>query len=295
MRVPTKKLRNGFEMPVYGLGLWQMGGRWESDTSKDGEEIKAILTAIDSGVLHIDTAEGYGDGHAEELLGEVLKSVDRSRLFISTKVSGGNQGYIGVRSAIEASLHRMGTKYVDLYLLHRYPEPGLSIEETMKAMNELVDEGKVKHIGVCNMSPKRFDEAQKHSKHKLVYNQLHYNVQYREVEQYDLLQHAVENDYFLAAWRPVQKGLLPKSSVLTELAEKYGKTETQIAINWLISQENVITLSKTSNFDHLEENLGALDWQTEKGDIERIREEFPDQKDRSDAVPLNYDADLEDK
>ncbi len=295
MNIPTKTLKNGFTMPVYGLGLWQMGGRLETDTSNDDNEIAAIRRAIDAGVHHIDTAEVYGNGHAEELLKIAIEPYDRSILFISTKVRADNQGYEGTKNALKNSLNRMGLEYVDLYMIHRFPEPGISIEDTMRAIDEMVDEGLIKYVGVSNCTPKRFDEVQKHSTNKIVYNQLHYNVQYREIEDYDILQHARENDYFIAAWRPVQKGLLPQSDMMQEIADKYGKTQTQVAINWLVSQDNVITLSKTSSPQHLEENLGALDWQMEDEDIERIRKEFPDQQSRSEAVPLNYKADVEDR
>ncbi len=292
MIIPTKKLDNDFELPVYGLGIWQMGGRWEADLSNDEAEIKAIKVAIDAGITHIDTAESYGDGHAEELLGKAIKGYDRSKLIIATKVAAHNQGYDGVRRAFAASLKRLDIDYVDVYLLHRYPEPGLDIAGTMKAMDELVDEGLVKHIGVCNMSPNRFNEAQKHSRHKLVCNQVHYNVQYREIEDKGVLGHAQTSDTMLVAWRPVQKGILPESELISRLATKYDKTPTQVAINWLISQQNVVTISKTSSPEHLMENLGALDWTMDDEDVELVRNEYPDQQLVSDAVPLDYDADV---
>ena len=293
VNIPTKKLKSGLELPVYGLGLWQMGGRQEADASNDEAEIQAIRTAIDAGITHIDTAESYGNGHAEELLGRALTGYNRSKLFIATKVSAWNQSRDSLRRSFEASLKRMRTDYVDLYLLHRYPEKGIPIAETMKALDELVDQGLVKNIGVCNMSVNRFQEAQKHTKNKLVCNQVHYNVQYREMEEKGVLKFCQGNDVMLVAWRPVQKGLLPNAPILEELAKKYDKTPTQVAINWLISQDNVVTISKTSSLEHLQENLGATDWQMSKVDIERIRQEFPNQEFVSDAVPLNYEADVE--
>lgn len=292
MNIPTKKLDSGFELPVYGLGIWQMGGRWEADTSKDAEEIKAIRAALDAGITHIDTAEGYGNGHAEELLKQAIEGYDRSKLIIATKVSANNQSYEGVHKSFQASLDRMGLGYVDLYLLHRFPEPGIDIADTMRAMDELVEQGLVKNIGVCNMTPHRFDEIQKLTKNKLVCNQVHYNVQYREIEDKGVLKHSQENDVMLVAWRPLQKGILPETALLNELAEKYDKTTSQIVINWLISQRNVVTLSKTSNIEHLHENLGALGWSLVDADIERIRTEFPNQQLVSDAVPLDYEADV---
>jgi len=292
MNIPTKKLKNGFELPVYGLGLWQMGGRWEADNSNDEKEIKAIKIAIDAGITHIDTAESYGNGHAEELLAQALQGYDRTKLIIATKVSGSNQSYSNLLRSFEASLKRIGTDYIDLYLLHRYPDVGISIADTMHAMDQLVEQGVVKNIGVCNMSVNRFKEAQKHTTNKLVCNQVHYNVQYREMENKGVLKYCQDNDVMLVAWRPVQKGTLPQASVIDELAKKYGRTPTQVVINWLISQDHVVTISKTSHLEHLKENLGAIGWTMESEDIERIRKEFPDQKLVSDAVPLDYEADV---
>jgi diketogulonate reductase-like aldo/keto reductase len=177
-------------------------------------------------------------------------------------------------------------------MLHRFPDPGIDIADTMRAMDELVRLGKVKNIGVCNMTQRRFSETQKLTVNPIVCNQLHYNVQYREVEERGLLHQAQTDDIMLVAWRPLQKGLLPDASILNELATKYGKTPTQVAINWLVSQKNVVTIAKTSTIDHLEENLGAVDWLMDDIDIERIRIEFPDQKIVSDAVPLDYAADV---
>ena len=292
MKIPIKKLDNGFELPVYGLGLWGIGGRWDTDTSKDTSEILALQAALALGITHFDTAEGYGDGHAEELLGQAIKGADRRRLVIATKVAASHQSYEGIYRSLEASLKRLETDYVDLYLLHRYPEPGIHIADTMRAMDELVAQGLVRSIGVSNMTPNRFNEAQKHTKNKLVCNQVHYNVQYREIEKIGILKQCQANDVLLVAWRPLQKGTILSSPLLNELAQKYGKTPAQVAINWLISQKNVVTLSKTSTVSHLKENLGAVDWTMETEDIERVRSDFLDQKDVSDAVPLNYKADI---
>lgn len=292
MNIPTKKLASGFEAPAYGLGLWQMGGLTTADRTHDAREITAIRTALEHGVTHLDTAESYGDGHAEELLARAVDGFERSKLLVATKVSAWNQSYDGVRRSLDASLKRLKMDYVDLYMLHRYPEPGLAIEDTMRAMDELVDKGLVLNIGACNLSPARFEAAQAASKHKLVCNQVHYNLQYRETEVRGVLKQCLELDVLLVAWRPLQKGRLGEAPVVTKLAEKYGKTPAQIAINWLVSQDQVVTISKTSNLAHLEENLGALDWTMEPEDIERIRSEYPDQQRASDAVPLDYAADV---
>ncbi len=292
MKIPLKTLKNGFSLPVYGMGLWQVGGRHEVDTSRDGKEIENIQKALELGITHYDMAESYGAGHAEELLGQAVKDSPRKKLLIATKVSGENQGYDGVKRAIEASLKRLNMDYVDLYLLHRFPYPGLPIADTMKVMNELVEQGIVKNIGVSNFSVNRFKEAQKYTEYPLVCNQVHYNVEYREAEDKDVLKFCQENDSLLVAYRPLQKGTLPNSHLLNELGKKYDKTPTQIAINWLISQDNVVTIAKTSNIEHLKENLGAVGWQLEDADIERIRQEYEVQHKISDVVPLDYEGDI---
>ena len=293
MNIPTKRLANGFELPVYGMGTWKMGGdKYSVNTTNDSQDIEALQMAMQLGVTHFDTAEVYGVGHSEELLGQAINGIDRRKLTIATKVPGEHQGYDGVLRAVAGSLKRLGTDYVDLYMLHSFPDPGISLQDTMKALDELIAQGIVKNIGVSNLSPRRFAEAQKYSINPLVCNQLHYNVQYREVEVSGALNHCQTNDVFLVAWRPIQKGSLPIPPIIRDLATKYEKTPTQIALNWLVSQQNVVTIAKTSNVNHLKENLGALDWQMSPEDVEKIRQDFPDQQPISDTYPLDYPGDI---
>lgn len=292
MHIPTKTLQNGFTMPVYGFGLWQVGGKRIASYENDVTDIATIRAAIDLGVKHFDTAEAYGAGHSEEVLGQAIQGYDRRNLFLSTKVTGEHQTYEGVHTALTESLQRLGTDYIDLYMLHEYPTPGIPIRDTMRALDELVDAGKIKYIGVSNMTPRRLAEAQSYSKHKIVYNQIHYNLKYREAEQSGILQYCQENDVLLAAWRPLQKNLFEQSDLIDSLAAKYNKTPNQIALNWLVSQKNVVTLSKTSSIDHLKENIAAADWQMDEADIEKIRAEYPDQEVVSDTYPLEYPGDV---
>ncbi len=170
-----------------------------------------------------------------------------------------------------------------------FPSDTVPIEETMETMNALVDEGKIKYVGVSNFSKKRMIAAQVASKRKIVATQVHYNLIYREPERTGLLEYCQTNDIMLIAWRPVEKGVLTGRDArpcVSMLAKKYNKTPAHIAINWLISQKNVVTLSKMRTIKHIEENLGAVGWEMEKEDIERLRKKFPGQKDVSNAVPL---------
>lgn len=289
MTIPKKKLKNAFEMPVFGIGTWRMGGDMiRNPDNDDTADIEAIKTAINLGITHIDTAEKYADGHSEELVAEAIKDFNRKQLFIVSKVAETHLKYDDVLKSAEASLKRMGTEYMDLYLIHA-PSNEIPIKETMRAMNYLVENGMTKYIGVSNFTNERVEEAQTNSKHKIVANQLHYNLQIREIERKKILEYSQKNDIMVIAWRPLQKGMLLKgdNKMLDEIAKKYNKTPAQIAINWLISQDNVVTLSKMRDAKHIEENLGALGWNLEKKDIEFLRNDYPNQTDVSDAVPLH--------
>ena len=289
MIIPTKKLNNGFEMPVFGFGTWMMGGAFTQDPNNDDQaDIQAIKTAIKFGITHIDTAEKYAGGHAEELVGEAIRNFARKKLFIVSKVSQTNLKYDDLIKSCQATLQRLNTSYLDLYLIHA-PNPEIPIQETMRAMDTLMTEGLIKNIGISNFTIKRMQEAQSFTKHPIVANQLHYNLLFREPERKDLLEFCQKNDMMLIAWRPVQKGELTqkgKYKILDEMCDKYRKTPAQIAINWLISQPNVVTLSKIRSSDHTKENLGAIGWQMEKQDIEKFKDKFPDQRDISDIAPL---------
>jgi len=288
VNIPAKKLKNGFTIPIFGIGTWMLGGDFNHNPDNDdAADIAAIKTAINMGVIHIDTAEKYAQGHAEKLVANAIKDFDRSKLFIVSKVASENLKHHEVIKSAKASLERLQISYLDLYLIHS-PNPDVPIEETMQAMDILLSEGLIRNIGVSNFTIERLEKAQASTKNKIVANQLHLNLIYREPERKGLLEYCQKNDIMFIAWRPVQKGTLTEKEIplFDEMCEKYNKTPAQIAINWLISQPNVVTLSKMTRIEHLKENLGALGWQMEKEDVERLRREFPNQKDVSDAVPL---------
>lgn len=288
MKIPTKKLKNGFEIPVFGLGTWQMGGReTRNPENDDKKDIVAMQEAINLGVTHIDTAESYADGHAETLVGEAIKDFERKRLLITSKIRPQNLKYEDVLKSCEESLKRLQTDYLDLYLIHS-PNLEVPIEETLKAFDKLVEEGLVKNMGVSNFKTERLIEAQKHTNNKIVVNQVYYNLVIREPEHEGLLKCCQENDVILEAYRPIEKGaiLVDPPEILNEMTKKYDKTPAQIVINWLISQTNVTTLTKTSNINHLKENIGSIGWQMDTVDIEKLRKDFPNQQEKAEALPL---------
>jgi len=276
MFITTKKLKNGFELPVFGFGTWAVGGRETRDPHNDDKsDIHAIKTAIELGITHIDTAEWYAAGHAEEIVAEAIRGFDRSNLIIVSKVSPEHLHYDDLINSAMRSLKRLGTNYMDIYLIH-YPNPSIDIKETMEAMDYLVEKKYIRNIGVSNFNVSEFIEAQENTSNKIVCNQVYYNLTHRKPVKDGTLQYAQENDVMIVAYRPVEKGLFSRSKfdILGKLSKKYGKTGNQIAINWLISQDNVVTISKTRNVDHLKENLEALDWEMEKSDIDLLTKHF---------------------
>ncbi len=274
--IPKKSLRSGFSLPVVGLGTWGMGGWVEKDVRHDDEARTAIHRALDAGITHIDAAERYAEGHAEELVGEAIVGYDRSKLCITSKVSPEHLAYTDLLSAAERSLRRLKTDYLDLYLIHN-PHPFIPIEETMRAMNRLVEEGLVRHVGVSNFSIRQMEDASKVSACPIVANQLHFNLSFRAPEEEGLLQHAQSHDWLFIAFRPIRDVILLETlpALLLELCEKYNKTAAQIAMNWLIQIENVVTITKSTSPSHLHEILGALDWSLSEEDCQRLKVHFP--------------------
>ncbi|MEA2089409.1 MAG: aldo/keto reductase [Thermoproteota archaeon] len=277
-----KELSDGVKIPVLGVGTWKMGGGLRADRTHDKECVLAVRTAIRLGMTHIDTAELYGEGHAEELVGEAIQGFRREQLFITTKVKAENLLYNDVISAIKRSVKRLRTSYVDLYLIHA-PNPEIPIKETMKAMDYLVENKLTRFIGVSNFSVEQIKEAQKYARNKIVANQIEYNLLTRNRGQFTngmeskIVPYCQKNGITVIAYRPLAKGELAKLGIklLDELAEKYGKTQVQIALNWLISKPNIVTIPKAVKIEHIKENLGAIGWRLSEEDMRRLDYDFP--------------------
>ena len=280
--VEFKELSDGVKISVLGIGTWKMGGGLSADSTHDKEETLAIKAAVRLGMTHIDTAELYGNGHAEELVGEAIQGFKREELFITTKVKSENLRYDYLISAAQRSLKRLRTGYTDLYLIHS-SNPDIPIEETMNAMKYLVENKLTRFIGVSNFSVEQIEEAQKHAKNKIVANQIEYNLLTRNRGQFtndmesEIMPYCQKNGIMVIAYRPLANGELAKPGIrlLDELSEKYGKTQAQIALNWLISKPNIITIPKTVEIEHIKENLGAIGWRLSKEDIHRLDYDFP--------------------
>ena len=266
------------EIPVLGLGTWGMGGFSSRHLGGEEKAVRALQLGIELGMSFIDTAEMYANGHSEEVVAQAVGEA-REKVFIATKVSAENLSHERVLRSCQASLKRLKTNYVDLYQIH-WPNSRIPITETMKAMEQLVAEGKVRNIGVSNFSAQQTREAQDAlSKIDLASNQVEYNLVDRSIEE-DLLPYCAREHITIIAYSPLARGNLSAGGrgeqwrTLDEIAKKYAKTGTQVALNWLIVKDPVVPIPKAANLQHVRENAGAVGWNLSREDHDALSAAF---------------------
>jgi 2,5-diketo-D-gluconate reductase B len=259
----------GLEIPKIGFGTWRIGGGSRPDPKSDPVSLTALHTALEVGYTHFDTAEMYADGHTEELVGRAVHNTNTRRedVFITTKVSPEHLAYGDVIEACENSLRRINMEYIDLYLIH-WPTRSISkLDEAFPALNKLVHDGRVRHLGVSNFNLKWLTRAQELSETPIFTNQVPYSLTDRSYVQNGGLENCRQNDILLTAYEPVDKGRLKEHQVLRSVAEAHGATTYQIALAWLVSQPRVITIPMSHNPKHIRENFEAADIDLSERDL----------------------------
>lgn len=257
-------------VPVIGQGTWYM--------ERDGRQAVAALRAgLDAGMTHIDTAEMYGSGRVEELVGKAIAG-RRDEVFLVTKVLPNNASYQGVLKACDASLRRLGTDHVDVYLLHwpgRHP-----LEETIRAFEQLVRDGKTRYWGVSNFDTGDLDEAFRIAgPERIACNQVVYHLKERAIE-HAVLPWCEAHNVAVVAYSPFGSGDFPSprsegSRVLAEVAAARGATPRQIALAFLTARASVFAIPKASQPAHVQENAAAVKVKLTPDDLRRIMEAFP--------------------
>ncbi len=254
-----------------GMGTWGIGGYENPDYSRDGEGIKVLRHGLELGVNLIDTAEFYGAGHSEELVGEAIKGFEREYIFIISKVWPTHFDSESAKKAARGSVKRLGT-YIDLYLLHWPVDDFRRIEETLHALEELVDEGLIRYIGVSNFDLELLRKSQEvMRKYEIAANEVKYSLRDRWPETTGLLDYMKREKIALIAYTPLEKGALTRNKCLAEIGKRYEKSSAQVALNYLIWEENVVAIPKAGSKVHLEENFGAMGWRLSKEDREKAR------------------------
>jgi diketogulonate reductase-like aldo/keto reductase len=248
----TVSLPSGERVPAFGQGTWYMG----DDRATRAEEIATLRLGLDSGLTLIDTAEMYGDGRAEQLVGEAIAG-RRDEVFLVSKVLPHHATRRGTVAACEKSLKRLGTDRIDLYLLHWRGD--VPFAETMEALAALQSAGKIRRYGVSNLDLAEMQELRAVAGGEgVAINQLLYNLSRRGIE-WDLLPWLRERRIPVMAYSPLEQGRLPGNAGLAAFAKREGMTPAQAALAWLLADDDVIVIPKCARRERLKENLAALD------------------------------------
>lgn len=261
----------GVDVPVIGQGTWYM--------ERDGrrEAVAALRAGLDAGMAHIDTAEMYGSGRVEEIVGEAIAG-RRDEVFLVSKVLPQNAAYQGVLRACEGSLRRLRTDHLDVYLLHwpsRHP-----LEETIRAFTHLVEAGKTRFWGVSNFDVEDIDEALRVAGARAIAcNQVDYHLKERAIE-HAVIPWCERHEVAVVAYSPFGSGDFPTprshgGTVLQEIGSAHGATPRQVALAFLIRRPSVFAIPKASEIAHVMEDAGAEAVSLTAEDLRRIDEAFP--------------------
>jgi diketogulonate reductase-like aldo/keto reductase len=235
------------------------------------QEIAALRAGVNVGMTLIDTAEMYGDGATETLLGEALAGL-RDQVFLVSKVYPQNAGRGRLERACETSLRRLRTDRLDLYLLHW--RGAVPLAETIDGMEALIAAGKIRRWGASNLGRGDMDELLRAGGERCATDQILYNVTERGAE-FDLLPQLAQRRIPVMAYSPVAQGRLPHSPALAALAKQHGATPFQVAIAWVLRDPNVIAIPKAADEAHVRDNLRAAELVLSNEDLAAIDAEFP--------------------
>jgi len=264
----TVLLPSGKRVSAFGLGTWRFG----EDRAKREEEIATLRLGLDLGVTLIDTAEMYGEGRSEALIGEAIEG-RRDQVFLVSKVSPQNASRKGAVAACERSLARLGTDHIDLYLLHW--RGNVPFAETLEAFVALQKAGKIHHFGVSNLDLSDMQELESVPGGAAVAtNQLLYNLARRGIE-WDLLPWLREHRMPIMAYSPIEQAKLTLNPKLVDFARRHGMTPAQAGLSWLLAHDDVIVIPKTARRNRLQENIGALDHHLTPAQLAELDQLFP--------------------
>jgi diketogulonate reductase-like aldo/keto reductase len=253
----------GVPVSVVGQGTWRMGEAPE----RHRDEVAALRLGIDLGMTHIDTAEMYGDGGAERVVGEAIAG-QRDRVFVASKVLPSNASHAGTVRACEASLRRLQTERLDLYLVHWWSERH-PVEETMRAMAELVRRGLTRLVGVSNFEVSQMRRAQAAlGDLPLACNQVPYHLRDRAIEG-EVLRHCERRRVAVVGYTPLARGGYMRGTV-AEIARRHGRTPRQVALNFLTRRPALFTIPKATDPAHVRENAEALDFTLTPAELRAI-------------------------
>lgn len=252
---------HGVTLPKIGFGTWRIGGGSYPDQKLDSASMTALRAALEIGYTHFDTAESYAAGHCEELIGRAVRESGKKReeVFITTKVSPEHLAYNDVLRSCENSLRHLKMDYIDLYLIHWPPRSISKLDEAFPALNKLVRDGKVRHLGVSNFNLKWLKRSQELSETPIITNQVPYRLPDKSFVENGVLEYCQQNEILVTAYSPVKFRSMRVNKTLGDIAEAHFSTPFQIALAWLMMQPRVITIPMSFDPLHIKENFDAAD------------------------------------
>jgi diketogulonate reductase-like aldo/keto reductase len=262
------KLLDGTSLPALGLGTWSYGGGGTADYSHDAESIATMRQIIEMGYTHLDTAESYGKNHCEEIVGQAIKAYNRNDIFITTKVAPEHLHADEVITAAEGSLRRLDVDAIDLYLIH-WPNPNIPLDDTFRGLNALLADGRIKRVGLSNFGVEQMRESMRLCTGPIITNQVKYNLLHRDPENNGVLAFCQQEGIILTAYSPLKSDVM-ENSVVKRIAAAHNVTPAQIAIQWLVRQPAVITIPKSSDLEHAQENVDALNVQLSDAEVAEL-------------------------
>jgi len=269
--IPTIQLPSGKVVPILGQGTWGMG----EDARKRRQEVASLRQGMDLGMTLLDTAEMYGDGTAEEIVGEAVDG-RRDQVFIVTKFYPHNASPARMIAACDRSLSRLRTEYIDLYLLHW--RASIPLQQTLEGFSSLQHSGKILNWGVSNFDLTDMKElVLLPGGSRVATNQVLYNLTSRGIE-WDLLPWCRTRNVPIMAYSPLGQGRLLQHRKLRTLASHADTTPAQIALAWVLSQPGIVVILKTSRSEHLTENYRALDIRLNEHTLHELDQAFPPPK-----------------
>lgn len=275
------KTKSGRPLFPIGIGTWNISGRFNADpTAKykgaepsygnEDAEIAAIRYSISKGQNHLDCAELYGAFYTDEVVGRAIAGLERIDLYIADKLWKTSVGTGLVRPTVERMLEKLGTDYLDMLYIHA-PWEEVNWQEAIPQIDELIDEGIVRHFGVSNFTIADMKQAQQIAKHPITANQMNYNVLYKDEVNGTFKAFCQEHDIQLVAYQPVKRQEVLSNETIQAIAQAHNATPAQVALAWLLAQ-NALPIPKAVNTQHIDENVAAVDIALSESDIAKLNE-----------------------
>jgi len=277
-KIPEISLKTGGTLPKLGLGTYMVGGGMKHDPGNDDErQIKIMQNAINAGFRWIRTAQNYAEGYCHVLVGKAIKDFDRKKIFLSEAI---NQNFALTKQSMideaNKSLERLGTDYFDLYMIGAV-NPDVPVSEIADGLMYLLENKLTKYIGVSNYRLEELKFINEYTGGKIVCDEMHFNLAIREPLVSGVYDYCQQNDILLSAYRPLQFGQLSKPgiTIVDEIGKKYGKSQSQIALRWLVQRDGVVALVKAFDTKHINEDIEIFDFSLSQEDMEKLDKDFP--------------------